>query len=133
MNSEHAPNENKKPVVGKLPRMEYSRPTLRVYGSVSKLTRSGNGSGTDGGADPTMLMTSDRAAKVNIIRVGTHPMGVGLYLFEYASQYHHQYGSGKHFGVMADEVESVMPTAVSIQVSGLKQVDYGMLGMRFAH
>jgi hypothetical protein len=33
----------------------YVPPTLSEYGSVAKLTQGGNGSGTDGGTDPTMM------------------------------------------------------------------------------
>jgi len=51
----------------------YASPTLKLFGSVSQLTKSGEGSGTDGGTVPTMLMKSDRLAKENIVRIGTHP------------------------------------------------------------
>jgi hypothetical protein len=34
----------------------YSSPSLIEYGSVAKLTQTGNGSGVDGGIDPTMMM-----------------------------------------------------------------------------
>lgn len=55
-------------------RKSYSRPELTVYGSVKQLTQSGEGSGADGGTMVGMTMVSDRLAKENIIRIGTHPL-----------------------------------------------------------
>jgi hypothetical protein len=62
---------------------------------------------------------SDRRLKSNIVRVGTHPLGIGIYeydIFGHRTQ-----------GVMADEVESVMPSAVTVAGGGYKMVDYGKL------
>jgi len=73
--------------------------------------------------------TSDRAAKENIVLIGTHPLGIGLYLFDYKPAYRQTWGCGRQFGVMADEVEGVMPEAVSIHADGHKLVDYAMLGI----
>lgn len=39
------------------------------------------------------------------------------------------HGHGRQFGVMADEVEQVMPEAVSVHPDGYKMVDYAMLGI----
>lgn len=39
-------------------------------------------------------------------------------------------GHGRQFGVMADEVETVIPEAVSARPAGYKQVDYALLGVR---
>jgi hypothetical protein len=58
-----------------------------------------------------------------------HPLGIGLYLFDYKPQYREAFGYGRQFGVMADEVESVMPEAVSLDLSGYQMVNYAMLGM----
>lgn len=75
-------------------------------------------------------MPSDRAAKENIVRIGLHPLGIGLYLFDYKPEFHDSYGHGRQFGVMADEVESVMPVAVSFGPRGHKVVNYAMLGVK---
>jgi hypothetical protein len=44
---EQEPGGEKKP---------YESPRLTEYGGIARLTQSGAGSGTDGGADPTMMM-----------------------------------------------------------------------------
>jgi hypothetical protein len=106
--------------------MAYSSPVLQVYGSVGKLTQGApSGPSTDAGA----RRASERRVKENIIRIGTHPLGIGLYLFNYLPEYREQWGQGRQFGVMIDEVEAVMPEAVSIHADGYKRVDYGMLGI----
>ena len=65
---------------------------------------------------------SDRRLKKNIIRIGTHVLGIGLYTWDYLW--------GQPFsGVMADEVEQVMPEAVVMHPSGFKMVNYEMLGL----
>jgi hypothetical protein len=61
----------------------------------------------------------DRRLKSNIERIGTHPLGIGIYeydIFEAAQR-----------GVMADEVEAVRPEAVITRDDGYKMVNYGML------
>lgn len=107
----------------------YQTPSLTVFGSVKELTQSGNGSGGDGGPTPGMTMVSDPALKENVVRIGDHPAGLGLYLFDYKSEVRDNCGHGRQFGVMADEVERIMPEAVSIGANGYRQVDYGMLGI----
>lgn len=65
---------------------------------------------------------SDRRLKKNIKRIGTHVLGIGLYTWEYLW--------GQPFsGVMADEVEQVMPEAIVMHPSGFKMVNYSMLGL----
>ena len=76
------------------------------------------------------MMMSDPRAKENVIRIGTHSLGIGLYLFDYKPEYREQWGLGRQFGVMADEVETVMPEAVSVHPDGYKRVNYGMLRIR---
>lgn len=106
----------------------YAKPVLRVFGSVKELTRGQAGSGTD--AAGKTKIPSDRDIKENLVQVGTHPLGIGLYLFDYKPEYREDIGHGRQFGVMADEVEAVMPEAVSVHSHGYKQVDYAMLGIR---
>jgi hypothetical protein len=77
-----------------------------------------------------MSCLSERQTKSNIIRVGSHPLGFGLYLFDYKPAFRDEWGHGRQFGVMADEVEKVMPEAVVIHPDGYKMVNYAMLGIR---
>ena len=62
---------------------------------------------------------SDARLKSNIRRIGTHPIGVGIYEYDIF---------GEHdVGVMAQELLSVKPEAVMRHPSGFYQVDYGRL------
>ncbi len=74
-----------------------------------------------------MIKASDRALKTNLVRIGTHPLGIGLYLFDYKAEFQALAGRGRQFGVMADEVETVMPEAVIVHPDGYKRVNYAML------
>ncbi len=106
----------------------YSTPVLTRYGTVSKLTMSNSGSNTDGNnMNPGNKGASDRELKQNVVFISTHPLGIGLYLFDYKPGYREQWGHGRQFGVMADEVEQVMPEAVSVHPDGYKMVNYAML------
>lgn len=126
MNRQNADEQGSQVEAKKRP---YSAPALRIYGSVGKLTQGGVGSATDASVTaPTR--PSDRSAKENIVRVGDHPLGIGLYLFDFKPRYRDLCGHGRQFGVMADEVEAVMPQAVSRHPDGYQMVDYGMLGMK---
>lgn len=63
---------------------------------------------------------SDRRLKKNIKRIGTHKSGVGIYEYDYI------WGGEKQIGVMAQELEKVMPEAV-FEIDGFKGVDYAKL------
>lgn len=65
---------------------------------------------------------SDRRLKTGIVRIGTHASGVGIYEYEYV------WGGGRQVGVMADEIEQVLPAAVTVGRDGFKSVNYAMLG-----
>ena len=108
-------------------RRRYSRPVLQVFGSVAQLTMSGLLSKGDGAQ--MMMATSDRRLKEDIVRIGDHPLGIGLYLFRYRAPLHARFGSGRRLGVMADEVEAILPDAVVVQADGYKAVDYARLGL----
>lgn len=110
-------------------RLPYSIPTLKIYGLVKQLTQGSAGTQTDGGPHGKPHTGSERLLKENIIHIGTHPLGIGLYLFDYKPEFRDAWGYGRQFGVMADEVESVMPEAVSAHPDGYKMVDYAMLGI----
>lgn len=116
---------------GKCIKSPYARPELKVLGQVQKLTKGNSGSGPDGtGKQTGGPGPSDRSIKENIVRIGDHPLGIGLYLFDYKPEHRQKWGRGRQFGVMAQEVETVMPEAVSVHPDGYKQVDYAMLGIR---
>jgi hypothetical protein len=65
------------------------------------------------------LMFSDRRLKSNVVRIGTHPLGIGVYEYDI--------GGERQRGVMADEVETVLPVAVLTRPDGYKMVNYGLL------
>jgi hypothetical protein len=62
---------------------------------------------------------SDRRLKSNIVQVGTHPLGIGIYEYDI-------FGNRER-GVMADEVAKVMPDAIVPHESGFMMVNYGKL------
>jgi hypothetical protein len=111
------------------PRKAYTAPRLVTYGDVRTLTKTGAGTVTETMAGQGMKMPSDRLTKERIVRIGRHPLGIGLYLFDYKPGFRDLHGHGRQFGVMADEVETVMPSAVSVHPQGYKLVDYAMLGV----
>ena len=110
-------------------RAPYDQPRLIVFGSLSLITHGTGGNGTD--ASGPMTMISDPRAKQNIVQVGIHPLGFGLYLFDYRPEFREAQGHGRQFGVMADEVEAYAPEAVSVSSDGYKRVNYSRLGIRF--
>jgi hypothetical protein len=67
------------------------------------------------------IMASDRRLKKDIVRVGTLDNGLPVYEYEYV------WGGGKQVGVMADEVELVIPAAVITGRDGFKRVRYDMV------
>ena len=69
------------------------------------------------------IVPSDIRLKKNITRIGTHPLGIGLYEFSYIGS------SARHTGVMAQEVLTVAPHAVLTGPGGFYRVDYGALGL----
>jgi hypothetical protein len=64
-------------------------------------------------------MFSDRRLKSNIKRVGTHPIGVGIYDYTMMGM--------RQRGVIAQEVQAVRPDLVKRHASGFLQVNYGGL------
>lgn len=112
-------------------RRPYKAPTLVLHGSLRQVTFGSAGTLGDAGGTKKSKRTkpSDPLAKHDIVRVGTHPLGVGLYLYRYRPEYVPIFGSDRHFGVMADEVERVLPEAVARHACGIRVVDYEMLGI----
>jgi len=108
-------------------KVPYQTPNLRLYGRVSQLTSGAGGTTTDGGSMPHTA--SDRRTKENVVLIGKHWLGFGLYLFNYKPEFKERYGQDRQFGVMADEVETIMPSAVTCSNDGYKMVYYEMLGI----
>ena len=111
---------------------EYHAPLLTRYGALRDLTQSGSNTGKEGGGTGNTAKKpalSDLNNKENIARIGSHSLGIGLYLFDYKPEFRDQWGHGRQFGVMAQEVETHMPEAVFTHPDGYKMVDYGMLGI----
>ena len=74
------------------------------------------GAGAAGGFG---ALFSDRRLKFNIVKVGDHPLGIGIYEYDI-------FGNRER-GVMAQELMQVMPDAVHQHPSGYFMVDYGRL------
>lgn len=70
---------------------------------------------------------SDVRIKQNIEQVGQLPNGINLYRFEYKPEYRDTWGHGVHIGVLAQEVEQIIPEAVSEHPDGYKVVNYSMV------
>ena len=65
------------------------------------------------------MAKSDRRLKSNIVRVGTHPLGIGWYEYDLDGR--------RQQGVMADEVLTVRPWAVVHHPDGYLRVIYAAL------
>jgi hypothetical protein len=70
-------------------------------------------------------LMSDENLKTDIKRIGTHDSGVGIYSYNYKDGY--DLPTGIQVGVLAQEVEKVIPEAVIVTDSGFKAVNYAML------
>ena len=69
---------------------------------------------------PSYATRSDRRLKSNIVRIGTHPQhGIGIYDYDIDGR--------RDTGVMAQELLSVLPAAVSLGHDGFLRVDYSAL------
>ena len=120
------------PVNGK---KAYQSPIFVCYGSVGVLTQAALTGNSEGGGlnNPNMAAKgSDIRLKENIACVGTHPFGFGLYLFDYKPEFTKLHANGRQFGVMAQEVEVLMPEAVVTYPDGFKRVNYEMLGINLS-
>lgn len=67
---------------------------------------------------------SDIRMKENIELVGKTAGGVNVYDFDYKPEFKELAGHGRFRGVMADELEKVIPEAVIVASNGYKMVDY---------
>jgi len=71
------------------------------------------------GAAGQAIMMSDIRLKSNIVKVGEHPLGIGVYEYDIFDRREH--------GVMAQEVLAVKPEAVIHRPDGYLMVNYGAL------
>jgi Chaperone of endosialidase len=69
------------------------------------------------------LTTSDRSLKKDMVRIGSHDLGFGIYRFKYL------WSEQDHIGVLAQEVAEVRPDAVVRGPDGFLRVDYAAIGM----
>jgi hypothetical protein len=69
---------------------------------------------------------SDMQLKDNIVRVGTLDSGIGIYRFNYKEK-----DATTYVGVLAQEVQKIMPSAVARASDGYLSVDYSRLGFHF--
>lgn len=67
--------------------------------------------------------TSDRRLKTDVVRIGTHADGFGIYRFRYI------WGGDAQVGVLAQEVAAIRPDAVVRGADGFLRVDYKALGI----
>jgi hypothetical protein len=61
-----------------------------------------------------------------MVPLGRLDNGIGVYRFRYRGNDHTRY-----VGVMAQEVQTIVPNAVSRRRDGYLLVDYDMLGLKF--
>jgi hypothetical protein len=87
--------------------------------------RGGGGFGSGGGRGGGGGRRSDIALKHDVVLLGHLDNGLGYYRFNYR-------GSDKAYvGVMAQEVQAVMPRAVTRGGDGYLRVHYDRLGLKF--
>jgi hypothetical protein len=81
------------------------------------------------GLGQAAMAASDIRTKENINAIGYLPNGLPVYEFEYKPEYKNDpyAGHGKFIGVMAQEVEKLIPEAVITREDGIKMVNYGAL------
>jgi len=72
---------------------------------------------------------SDVNMKENIEEIGKLNNGLKVYSYEYKPEFKDIAGHGAHIGVMAQEVEKIIPEAVTTMSNGYKAVNYAMLGV----
>ena len=70
---------------------------------------------------------SDIRMKENISLIGQLPSGLNVYNFEYKPKFKDLAGHGAFTGVMAQEVEKVIPKAVVTMPNGYKAVNYSLI------
>jgi Chaperone of endosialidase len=77
-------------------------------------------------AGPSVAADSDIRLKQDIVPLGRLDNGIGVYRFRYKGNDHATY-----VGVIAQEVQAIVPNAVSRGRGGYLRVDYDKLGLKF--
>jgi len=85
-----------------------------------------SGGGGSSGGGPGGFRHSDIRLKEDIVPLGRLDNGIGVYRFRYRGADHTAY-----VGVMAQDVQTIAPDAVSRGRDGYLLVDYDRLGLRF--
>jgi hypothetical protein len=96
--------------------------------NAANASQSGLNSGLFGLGAAGIMAMSDIRMKESVKPIGAIN-GINLYEFEYKPQFknHPFAGHGKQIGVIAQEIQSVRPDAVSVHPSGYLMVNYGVL------
>ena len=81
-------------------------------------------SGIMGAIGGVLGFFSDDRLKENVVFLGRRGDGLGIYEFNFKG------GTDRYYGVMADEVEILHPSAVSYE-NGYRKVDYASIGADF--
>lgn len=71
-----------------------------------------------------MQFGSDVNIKQDIKKIGRLDNGLNLYSYQYKDEYKPTWGYGLQYGVLAQEVEQIIPDAVHQHADGYKVVDY---------
>ena len=100
-----------------------------AIGMIGGAALSGGTGGFAGSAVGKLFSGSDVRLKENITVVGHTASGLAIYEFEYKPQFKDKpyAGHGRFRGVMAHEVERVIPSAVFTTPDGYKAVDYSQV------
>ena len=88
--------------------------------------KGGGGGGGAGAGKQDRKHPSDIRLKQDIVPLARLESGIELYRFRYKGS-----DPTTYVGVMAQEVQTVMPSAVSLGRNGYLQVDYDRLGLKF--
>jgi len=83
------------------------------------------GLGSAVGSGIALYAKSDIRVKQDITKVGYLDNGFPLYSFQYKPEFRDEAGHGFRIGVMAQDVEQVIPEAVIVGADGYKMVNYG--------
>jgi hypothetical protein len=109
--------------------------TVQQYNAAPSAVSQAAGIGTAGIAGLGLYnamsgTSSDIRVKENIEFVDILMDGINIYEFDYKPEFKDKAGHGRYRGVMADEVEQIMPQAVVTDSNGYKYVHYDMLGIQ---
>lgn len=99
----------------------FYNPTMQWMGALGGMVNNAGGAKDMASA---AMMLSDKRVKKDIKRIGETSKGFPLYLFRYLWDVANE---SPRIGVMAQDVEQVMPEAVITRPDGVKTVNYAMV------